>query len=34
MAYSDEEGVEMLLIYGECGKSSARAQQLYVARFS
>jgi predicted transcriptional regulator len=33
MLYSNEEKVEMLLIYGECGKNSARALQLYAARY-
>jgi hypothetical protein len=33
MVYSNEEKVEMLLIYGECGKNSVRALQLYVARY-
>jgi hypothetical protein len=33
MVYSNEEKVEMLLIYEECGKNSVRALQLYAARY-
>jgi hypothetical protein len=33
MVYSNEEKVEMLLIYGECGKNSVRVLQLYAARY-
>jgi hypothetical protein len=33
MVYSNEEKVEMLLIYGECGENLVRTLQLYAARY-
>jgi hypothetical protein len=32
MVYSNEEKVEMPLMYGECGKNLVMEQQLYVVR--